>query len=60
VTVAMPLLCLPTASEQAYFTRKDEILATLAQHFHAAPFQIDWQLNCLDRRGRGTEGSTCR
>lgn len=56
VTVAMPLLCLATASEQAYFTRKEEILAALAGHFSSAPLHIDWQLNCLDRRGRGTEG----
>jgi S-adenosylmethionine synthetase len=56
VTVAMPLLCRATASEQAYFNRKDEVLAALAQRFRCAPFLVEWQLNCLDRRGRGTEG----
>jgi len=56
VTVAMPLLSLATASERAYFSRKDEILSALAQHFRSAPFRVDWELNCLDRRGRGTEG----
>ncbi|MEX2148469.1 MAG: methionine adenosyltransferase, partial [Candidatus Rokuibacteriota bacterium] len=33
LTVAMPLLCAATASEAAYFIRKDEILAALAQRF---------------------------
>jgi len=56
VTVAMPLLCLATASEQAYFGRKDEVLAALAQHFRSAPFRVDWRLNCLDRPGFGTAG----
>lgn len=56
VTVAMPLSCLRTASEAAYFARKEEILHALTGRFGSAPFQIDWRLNCLDRRGRGTEG----
>jgi S-adenosylmethionine synthetase len=56
VTVAMPLACLLTQSEAAYFARKEEILQALASRFASAPFQIDWRLNCLDRRGRGTEG----
>ena len=56
VTVAMPLSCLHTRSEAAYFARKDEILHALTRHFGAAPFEIDWQLNCLDRRGQGLEG----
>lgn len=56
VTVAMPLSCLLTRSEAAYFARKDEILHALTTRFASAPFQIDWRLNCLDRRGQGTEG----
>lgn len=56
VTVAMPLLCLATKSEHAYFARKEELLAALAQHFNSAPFEIGWRLNCLDRPGHGTEG----
>lgn len=56
VTIAMPLLCVHTASERAYFVRKQEIVAALAEHFRAAPFTVAWQLNCLDAPGRGTEG----
>jgi S-adenosylmethionine synthetase len=56
VTVAMPLACLLTRSETAYFARKDEIRHALATHFASAPFAIDWRLNCLDRPGQGTEG----
>jgi len=56
VTVAMPLVCLVTRSEAAYFARKDEILQALATRFGSAPFRIDWRLNCLDQRGQGTEG----
>ena len=56
VTVAMPLSCLVTRSEAAYFARKDEILHDLTTRFGSAPFDVDWRLNCLDRRGRGTEG----
>jgi len=56
VTVAMPLSCLLTRSEAAYFARKEEILHALTSRFAAAPFEIDWQLNCLDRRGQGTNG----
>jgi S-adenosylmethionine synthetase len=56
VTVAMPLSCLHTRSEAAYFARKDEILHALATRFGSTPFTIDWRLNCLDRRGQGTEG----
>jgi S-adenosylmethionine synthetase len=56
VTVAMPLSCLLTRSEAAYFARKDEILHALTTRFASAPFEIDWRLNCLDRRGQGTEG----
>jgi S-adenosylmethionine synthetase len=56
VTVAMPISCLRTRSEAAYFARKDEILHALTTYFATTPFEIDWQLNCLDRRGQGTEG----
>jgi S-adenosylmethionine synthetase len=56
VTVAMPLSCLHTASEAAYFARKDEILHGLATRFGSAPFHIDWRLNCLDRPGLGLAG----
>ena len=57
VTVAMPLSCRHVRSEAAYFARKDEVLQALAKRFVGAPFEIDWRLNCLDRRGRGTEGA---
>ncbi len=56
-TVAMPLSCRHVRSEAAYFARKDEVLQALAKRFVGAPFEIDWRLNCLDRRGRGTEGA---
>jgi S-adenosylmethionine synthetase len=56
VTVAMPLSCRHVASEAAYFTRKDEVLHALTSHFASAPFEVDWQLNCLDRRGQGLDG----
>jgi S-adenosylmethionine synthetase len=56
VTVAMPLSCLSTRSEAAYFARKDEILHDLTTRFAAGPFDLDWRLNCLDRRGQGIEG----
>lgn len=56
VTVAMPLACLHTRSEAAYFARKDEVLHALTTRFASAPFTVDWQLNCLDRRGLGLEG----
>jgi S-adenosylmethionine synthetase len=56
LTVAMPLRCLRTLSEHAYFARKEEVLHVLAQRYREAPFEIDWRLNCLDRPGRGTGG----
>jgi S-adenosylmethionine synthetase len=56
VTIAMPLLCLATASEPAYFRRKDDILATLATRFAGWPLTIDWALNALDRPGAGADG----
>jgi S-adenosylmethionine synthetase len=56
ITIAMPLSCLHIGSERAYFARKEEILQALIDRFRRAPVQIDWHLNCLDRRGGGTEG----
>ena len=56
LTVAMPLLCLATPSERAYFRRKEDVRAALAKNFAGTPFLIDWGLNCLDREGQGTEG----
>ena len=56
LTVAMPLSCLHTRSEAAYFTRKDEILHALTRRFASAPFEVQWRLNCLDRPGRGLDG----
>jgi S-adenosylmethionine synthetase len=57
LTVAMPLNCLATASEAAYFRRRDEALDALRARFGDTPFQIDWRLNCLDRPGLGTAGT---
>jgi S-adenosylmethionine synthetase len=57
VTVAMPLSCRHVRSEAGYFARKDEVLQALANRFSGTPFEIDWRLNCLDRRDRGTEGA---
>ncbi len=56
LTVAMPMLCLATPSEHAYFERKAEVLATLAARFQDAPLHLSWALNALDRPGHGTEG----
>jgi S-adenosylmethionine synthetase len=52
----MPLSSLRTASENAYFARKGEIVEALAKRFASAPFEIEWRLNCLDRPGCGIEG----
>jgi S-adenosylmethionine synthetase len=57
LTVAMPLIALATASESAYFRRKDEILALLAARFDHAPFSLDVRLNNLDMSGRGSDGT---
>lgn len=57
VTVAMPLLAVATASERAYFRRKEEILAALAERFRASPLGLTWALNALDRPGRDVEGA---
>jgi len=57
LTLAMPLLARLTGSERAYFERKDAILAALAAHFASAPFDLAWQLNTLDRPGRGADGT---
>jgi S-adenosylmethionine synthetase len=56
ITVAMPLLAVATPSEAAYFCRKDEVLAALARRFRDVPLAIDWRLNNLDTRGRGSDG----
>jgi S-adenosylmethionine synthetase len=56
LTVAMPLSCLHTGSERAYFKRKDEILDALRAHFAAMPLAAEWRINCLDRAGLGTDG----
>jgi S-adenosylmethionine synthetase len=56
LTVAMPLLAAATPSEPAYFRRKKEILAVLAEHFRGAPFRLEWRLNNLDAAGRGSDG----
>jgi S-adenosylmethionine synthetase len=56
LTIAMPFLCRATASEAAYFRRKEEVLAVLAKRFADAPFDIGWRLNSLDRPGVGTAG----
>ncbi|MBI1846523.1 MAG: methionine adenosyltransferase [Candidatus Rokubacteria bacterium] len=57
VTIAMPLFCADTASEAAYFGRKDEILSALAARFRDAPLALEWRLNNLDARGRGADGT---
>ena len=57
VTVAMPLLAAATASETAYFQRKEAILGDLASRFAGQPFAIHWALNALDRPGRGAAGA---
>jgi S-adenosylmethionine synthetase len=58
MTVAMPMLCLPTATERAYFQRKEEVLGALAERFRQAPFEaIAWSLNALDRPGHGPAGA---
>ena len=42
--------------QDAYFQRKDEVLAALARRFSGAPFEVAWRLNTLDRPGCGAEG----
>ncbi len=56
LTVAMPLLAGATPSEQAYFRRKDEIMAELAEGFPSTRLAITWRLNNLDVTGRGSDG----
>jgi S-adenosylmethionine synthetase len=56
LTVAMPMLAAATASENAYFRRKDEVLTALKVRFHDVPFAVDWRLNNLDAPGQGTNG----
>jgi S-adenosylmethionine synthetase len=57
LTIAMPLVCFATASEAAYFARKDAILAALADEFREVPFAVEWRLNNLDARGLGADGT---
>jgi S-adenosylmethionine synthetase len=57
VTIAMPLLAAFTASEAAYFQRKEAIVADLAAHVTGHPFAVHWALNALDRPGRGAAGA---
>jgi S-adenosylmethionine synthetase len=40
LTVAMPMLAGATASENAYFRRKEEVLAVLNRRFHEVPFAV--------------------
>ena len=56
LTIAMPILAAAVASETAYFRRKEEIVDALAMRFRDAPFKLRWQLNNLDKVGRGQEG----
>ncbi|HSE92176.1 MAG TPA: methionine adenosyltransferase [Methylomirabilota bacterium] len=56
VTVAMPLRCRDVASERAYFRRKEEILAALAERFRDAPVSLEFRLNNLDSPGAGADG----
>ncbi len=56
LTVAMPLSCLLTSSERAYFARREEVLHALQSRFGSTQFEIEWRLNCLDRPGLGTKG----
>jgi S-adenosylmethionine synthetase len=56
LTVAMPMLCRAVPSEGVYFQRKAEVRAALEARFRAAPFHIEWGLNCLDRPGQSTAG----
>jgi S-adenosylmethionine synthetase len=57
VTVAMPLLCRLIAAEEAYFLRKQAVVAALQSRFASAPFHIEWYFNTLDRHGRGAAGT---
>jgi S-adenosylmethionine synthetase len=56
LTVAMPLRADATPAEAAYFRRKAEILAALAERFRDVPLALDWRLNNLDAAGRGSDG----
>jgi S-adenosylmethionine synthetase len=56
LTIAMPLVAGASATERAYFQRKDAILAALGRRFGDAPFEIRWTLNNLDAPGRGEDG----
>lgn len=58
LTVAMPLLCRPIRSEEAYFRKKQEISEALRQALPlpAGLDQVSLALNALDREGRGMGG----
>ena len=57
LTVAMPFRCDAVASETAYFARKEAVLGALVERFRAAPLELAWSLNNLDRPGRGADGT---
>jgi S-adenosylmethionine synthetase len=57
LTVAMPFRCDAVASEAAYFARKEAVLEALVERFRAAPLELSWSLNSLDRPGRGADGT---
>ena len=57
LTVAMPFRCEAIASEAAYFARKEAVLGALVERFRAAPLELAWSLNSLDRPGRGADGT---
>ena len=56
VTVAMPIHCSAVASAGAYFRRKGEVLAALAERFRGAPYRLDFRLNNLDTPDAGADG----
>jgi S-adenosylmethionine synthetase len=57
LTVAMPFRSEAIASEAAYFARKEAALEALVTRFRAAPLELAWSLNSLDRPGRGPDGT---
>ena len=57
LTVAMPFRCEAILSERAYFARKEAVRGALAERFRAAPLELAWSLNSLDRPGHGADGT---
>ena len=57
LTVAMPFRCDAVTSEAVYFARKEAVLGALVERFRAAPLELAWSLNSLDRPGRGADGT---